>query len=304
MNRNLLQTVVRHAEVLAASPSRASDAELLERFTGSKDEAAFAEIVRRHGPMVWAVCRHTLTEAADADDAFQATFLALVRSAHTIRTGSAVGGWLHGVAVRVCTKVRRGAVRRRQREQKVACPEADRPVPDSTWDGLLAAVHEEVQKLPEAERTAFVLCDLEGVRQPDAAERLGWKLGTLSGRLTRARQRLLERLTSRGLAPALAAGGLGVGVATACAAAIPGWGQPRGTGVQPAATVPDDLVHNAVVLSRAGDAVPPVILKLVTGVVPMSRTKLFAAAVFAVGGLAVGSGLMATADAQTPFVVN
>ena len=286
MNRTLLQTVVRHAEALAAPTPTAPDAELLTAFVGSQDAEAFAELVRRHGPMVWAVCRHTLTDPDDADDAFQATFLALVRSARSIRTGAAVGGWLHGVAVRVCTKLRRSEARRRQREHKAACPEADRPIPDSTWDGLLSAVHEEVQNLPEAERTAFVLCDLEGVRQPDAAERLGWKLGTLSGRLTKARQRLLERLTSRGLTPALVAGGLGIG-ATSHAA------------------VPDDLVHNVVVLSKAGGAVPQAILKLVTGVVPMSRTKLFVAAAVAAGGLSLGFGgaLLNSADAQTPDVV-
>jgi RNA polymerase sigma factor (sigma-70 family) len=285
MNRNLLQTVVRHAEALAVAPSAAPDAQLLERFARHSDNTAFAELVRRHGPMVWAVCRHTLTDPTDADDAFQATFLALVRSAKRIRSGAAVGGWLHGVAVRVCAKLRRGEARRRQREHKVACPEADQPVPESTWDELLAAVHEEVQNLPDGERTAFVLCDLEGVRQPDAAERLGWKLGTLSGRLTKARQHLLQRLTRRGLTPALAAGGLAVG----------------GTSQ---AMVPEGLVHQVVELSSAGGAVPAAIHKLAIGVVPMSRTKLFAAAVFAAGGLGLGFGSswLATADAQSPAV--
>src|SRR5687768_6706877 len=107
MNRTLLQTVVRQAEALAAPPARAADAELVAAFAGSKDADAFAELVRRHGPMVWAACRHMLGDPADADDAFQATFLALIRSAHRIRAGAAVGGWLHGVAVRVCTMARR-----------------------------------------------------------------------------------------------------------------------------------------------------------------------------------------------------
>ncbi|MBY0513535.1 MAG: sigma-70 family RNA polymerase sigma factor, partial [Gemmataceae bacterium] len=158
-------------------------------------------MLRRHGPMVWAVCRQLLSGTADAEDAFLAAFLALVRSARSIRDTAAVGGWLHGVAVRVAKQLTRTAARRRRREQKTARGEPDRPVPDAAWEALLAAVHDEISRLPAPLRTAFVLCDLQGVRQPDAAGRLGWKPGTLTGRLTRARQLLLERLAGRGLAP-------------------------------------------------------------------------------------------------------
>jgi RNA polymerase sigma factor (sigma-70 family) len=230
--------------------------------------------------MVWAVCRHLLPDHADAEDAFQATFLALVRSAGTVRQPHAVAGWLHGVAVRVATKVKRSAVRRRQREHKAAGPEADRSVPGSTWDALLAAVHDEVQRLPEPLRAVFVLCDLEGVRQPDAAARLGWKAGTLTGRLARARQVLLERLASRGLAPALAGGTVGLGVATATAA------------------VPAGLTDKLMALTAAGGAVPPAVLKLVGEVTPMvlSRTKLAAAVLLVAGGL--GTLLYPAAVAQ------
>lgn len=289
MTGRLLQTVIRRAESLAAElgPDAVPDSELLARFAARRDEAAFAALVNRHGPMVWAVCRHLLLDPADAEDAFQATFLALVRSARKLPTGSAVGGWLHGVAVRSVAQLRRSAARRRQREERAARPEAGRPVPDSAWDALVAALHQEVQRLPEALRTAFVLCDLEGVRQPDAAARLGWKLGTLSGRLTKARQRLLERLAQRGIAPGLASGTLVVGAAATGGA------------------VPVGLAMRTKCLAVAAtEAVPPALWKLVLEVTPMTvnRMKLIAACVLLAGGLAAGLGpaLVATADAQGP----
>jgi RNA polymerase sigma factor (sigma-70 family) len=282
MSRSLLHLVMKHAEGLIASPEAEPDSELLLRFVRTRDEAAFAELLRRHGPMVWSVCRHSLSADADAEDAFQATFLALIRSASAVRSGPAIAGWLHGVAVRVAAKVKRSSVRRRQREQRAAGPEADRTVPEAAWEALLAAVHEEVQRLPAALRTAFVLCELEGVRQPEAAARLGWKAGTLSGRLTRARQLLLQRLSSRGLAPALAGGTLGLGVATATAAALPG-----------------ELTDKAMSLIHAGGAVSPVVLKLASEVMPMMiRTKLAAAAIVVAGGL--GTLLFPMAAAQQP----
>ena len=282
MSRSLLQLVLRQAEGLVANPGLESDSELLQRFVGTREETAFVELLRRHGPMVWAVCRHRLSDESDAEDAFQATFLALVRSASSVRNGNAVAAWLHGVAVKVATKAKRSAVRRRQREERVAGSEADRSVPEAAWDELLFAVHEEVQRLPDALRTAFVLCELEGVRQPEAAARLGWKPGTLTGRLTRARQLLLARLTSRGLAPALAGGTLSLGVVTATA------------------TMPNTLSDKALILWNAGEAVSPAILNLVREVIPMMaiRTKLAAAAIVLAGGL--GAVLFPLANAQQP----
>jgi RNA polymerase sigma factor (sigma-70 family) len=275
MNASTLQLALRQAEWLAAP-----DADLLRRFAATRDEPAFAELVRRHGPMVWGACRHLLPGHADAEDAFQATFLALARSAGSIHRAGAVGGWLHGVAVRAATKLKRSAARRRAREQRAAGGEADQSVPEASWEALLAAVHEEVQRLPDPLRTAFVLCDLEGVRQPDAAARLGWKPGTLTGRLTRARQLLLDRLTSRGLAPAAACGAVGLGVAAAAGA------------------VPARLVGKVVSLIRPGGAVPPVVLELVREVTPMalSWTKRVAAVALVAGG--IGAALFPMAQAQ------
>ena len=282
MSRSLLQLVLRQAEGLVANREVESDSDLLQRFVRAREETAFVELLRRHGPMIWAVCRHRLADESDAEDAFQATFLALVRSANSVRNGNAVAAWLHGVAVKVATKAKRSAVRRRQREERVAGSEADRSVPEAAWDELLFAVHEEVQRLPDALRTAFVLCELEGVRQPEAAARLGWKPGTLTGRLTRARQLLLARLTSRGLAPALAGGTLSLGVVTATA------------------TMPNTLSDKALILWNAGEAVSPAILNLLREVTPMMaiRTKLAAAAIVLAGGL--GAVLFPLANAQQP----
>jgi len=179
------------------------DADLLREFARSGDEAAFAELQRRHGPLVWAACR-TMLSPADAEDAFQATFLTLIRSAGSVKRGAAVGAWLHGVAVKVAFRIRRTRAALRKREIRVARPEAEQPVSDGSWERLLAAVHEEVEKLPTAMRDAFVLCDLQGVSQPEAAKRLGCPLGSLSGRLSQARAKLASRLQSRGIAPTVA----------------------------------------------------------------------------------------------------
>src|SRR5262245_38349588 len=141
-----LRTILRHAAAVASQTGRgpATDAALLARFRGSRDEAAFSELVNRYGRLVWAVCRNLLSIEADAADAFQAVFLALVQHSERIRDGSKLGPWLHGVAFRVCSKARRQSIRRQQRERAVAGSESERAVPDSAWDAALAAVHEEV----------------------------------------------------------------------------------------------------------------------------------------------------------------
>ena len=284
MSRSRLEAVLRHTACLIAQPETASDAELLRRFTDGRDEIAFAVLVARHGPMVWAVCRNLLPHDPDAEDAFQATFLALVRGANKVRAADRLAGWLHGVAVRVALKARRAAAHRRKREQAAAGAEAGKPVPDGAWDDLLAAVHEEVQALPEALRSAFVLCGLEGVRQQDAAARLGCTPGTLTTRLTRARQRLLAGLARRGIAPAAAAGAVGVAATTGAAA-------------------PAAITAHAVDLVRSVGPISPTVLYLAQGVIDMNtRAKWLAAALLAAVGLSatVGTAVVSNAPAQRP----
>ena len=280
MGVSLLNLVLRQAESLGAGFSSESDGELLRRFLGTRDDAAFSELLRRHGPMVWGVCRHSLLCHAEAEDAFQATFLALIRSGASVRRGEAVAGWLHGVALRICLKIKRAAARRRHHERNGSRREADRTVPDAAWTTLLAAVHEEVQALPETMRAAFVLCELEGVSQPDAAKQLGIKSGTLTSRLTRARQRLIERLAGRGLAPAAAGGALTLGVATVCPA------------------MPHGIVGKAMSLLSAGEAVSPAILNLASQVTPMTAIRLKLAAATMALAAGVGAVLFPASGAQ------
>jgi RNA polymerase sigma factor (sigma-70 family) len=288
VKRSFLDSVLRGAEALAARDPVGTlpDPDLLRRFAAGRDPSAFAVLVRRHGPLVWGVCRNLLPADADAEDAFQATFLALVRSAGGIRRTEALGGWLHGVAYRVALKARRSAARRKKREVVAAVPEPDSPVPDAAWDELQAAVHEELCRLPDKLRLPFVLCGLQGRSQKEAAEVLGWKVGTVSGRLSEARRRLLDRLARRG-----------VPVGVAVGAAVLG-------GVAGRAAVPHAL--SVKVLSAAGKpaAVSPSVLSLARGVTPvyLTRTKMIAAGVVLAGLLTtgIGTGLLSTAGAQAP----
>jgi RNA polymerase sigma factor (sigma-70 family) len=168
---------------------------LLGRVAAGRDGAAFDALVERHGRLVWAVCR--LLAGPDAEDAFQATFLVLFRNAGRVRRPDSLGAWLHGVAYRVALKARRAARRRAERERMSAVPDRSAPVPDSAWDRALAAVHEEVARLPEALRVPFVLCCLDGRTVTEAAGHLGWKVTTLSARLGRAKEVLLGRMQAR-----------------------------------------------------------------------------------------------------------
>src|SRR5262249_14259999 len=174
------------------------DRQLLDQFAARGDEAAFAALVARHGPMVLRVCRRVLRHEQDAEDAFQATFLVLARHTGSIRKREALAEWVHGVADRTAMRAKRSAARRRNREARLrAVP--PRAAPGPTWDEVQAALDEELRCLPEAFRQAFVLCVLEGKSVPEAAADLGCKPGTLSSRLTRARQQLRRRLTRRGI---------------------------------------------------------------------------------------------------------
>jgi RNA polymerase sigma factor (sigma-70 family) len=193
-----LGTVLSHLHMLARG-SDLSDSELVERYFNGHDEAAFATLVKRFGNMVWGVCRHVLSCEQDAEDAFQATFLILARKASSIRKADALGGWLHGVAYRSAMKAKTQAARRRAHEKQAAPLPRPKADSETAWRELQAMLDEELQRLPDHYRAPFVLCCLEGNSKAEAARRLGWKEGTVSSRLARARKRLQDRLMSRGV---------------------------------------------------------------------------------------------------------
>ena len=179
-----------------------SDGQLLTRFIDDRDPDAFEVLVARHGPMVLSVCRGVLRDPSDAEDAFQATFLVMLKKAGTIRGRHALGGWLYQVAHRVAIQANIGAARRRTHEKEAGQMAAAMTSSGSNpADELLRSLHDEVARLPEKQRLALVLCDMEGKTQTQAARELDWSERTLRRRLAEARERLRARLARRGLVP-------------------------------------------------------------------------------------------------------
>ena len=189
-----MTTVIQHLRrtVLSRNAATLSDGQFLDCFLTHREEAAFAALVRRHGPMVFGVCRRVLTDLHDAEDAFQATFLVLVRKAASIWPRDQVGPWLHGVAYRTASKARCRAARRRIVEKRASAAMArsgERAITESdaaVWRDLRPLIDAELQRLPEAYRAPVVLCDLEGTSRGKAAQRLGVPEGTISSRLAPA----------------------------------------------------------------------------------------------------------------------
>lgn len=282
---------------VAALPD-ATDGELVTRFAETRDDDAFAELVRRHGPMVLATCRRVLyPDVTTADDAFQAAFLVLATKAASVSPPERVGAWLHGVAALVARKARTWA----RKVAPSAPADLDRVVAptlsiDPDASDLRAKIDDVLAGLPSKYRAAVVLCDLEQRSRKEAASLLGWSEGALSGRLARARKLLADRLARRGVA--LPAAGLGVLLpASAALAHVP---------VQLAAST----VRTAA-LAAAGasiEAVPASVAALAQGVSTMhSATKTLLFAGLTAAGLALGGvglyALTAAPPAPAPALV-
>src|SRR4051794_19657421 len=264
-----------------------SDGQLLERFATRHDEAAeaaFAALVERHGPMVFGVCRRVLNDPHDAQDAFQATFLVLVRKARAVRNRESLASWLYGVASRVSAHARSASARRREVER--SSPPA-RGLTDKGPDtGRDDDLWGEVDRLPGDLRAAVVLCYLEGLTHEQAAARLGWPVGTVRSRLARARDRLRSRLTRRGLAP---------GAALVAPLAVRAPAIPLEL-VEP--TVKAAMLHAACDAAEAG-LVSGSAAALTEGVLRtmlIVKLKSAAAVLFAAGSLAAGAAAYAYQD--------
>jgi RNA polymerase sigma factor (sigma-70 family) len=255
------------------------DGQLLARYAAARDEAAFAALVARHGPMVLATCRAVLRHDHDVEDAFQATFLVLAKKARSVRAGDALGGWLHRVAYRVSVQASADARRRRRREAEASAMTSLHTEPTGPEPDVAAIVHEEVDRLPEKHRLPVVLCDLEGLTYEQAAGRLRWTVPALRCRLARARQQLHGRLTRRGLT----AGALGIVLAGSTAGAR--------------AAVPPALARAAVTAATGGTASATAAALAATLIRTMAMTRLTiaaaglvaAAALVSIGSVVIGS---------------
>jgi RNA polymerase sigma factor (sigma-70 family) len=267
-----LSDLVHHLGRVASREGLAhlADGELLRRFAADRDPLAFEALVWRHGAMVLGVCGRVLGRGGDADDAFQATFLVLVRHARAVRSGESLAGWLYRVARRVSVRAARGRVLRAGRERLAARPEAVF-ADEAEWSDWRAFLDREVERLPARYRDAFILCHIEGRAHEDAARELGCPLGTLHSRLARAKERLRTRLAAVGAALPAAAGVASARLVTATVAAAV------------------ELADGSVV------ATSPAAVALSQGVwKPMSmiKTKFVLAAALAVAAAGSGVGLL------------
>jgi RNA polymerase sigma factor (sigma-70 family) len=199
--QSLVHAVRRRA---ALDPAAGSDSELLSRFVQTRDPSAFELMVWRHGAMVEAVCRRILGRSAEVEDAFQATFMALLKQANSIRRESSAAPWLHRVALRASMRLQRAAERRLRREQRSARRQSVKP-PDPDSFELGTILHEEIDRLPDRFRLPVITCLLEGRSVAEASRLLEVPKGTILSRLSRARDRLRRTLIKRGVAPVIAA---------------------------------------------------------------------------------------------------
>jgi RNA polymerase sigma factor (sigma-70 family) len=270
----------------------ASDAQLLARFIDQRDEVAFEALVRRHGPMVFGVCRRVLHCEHDAEDAFQAAFLVLVRKAASIRSRELLANWLFGVAYKTALKARALAARRRARETQVTdMPEPVAVPQEDLWQELQPLLDRELSRLPDKYRIPVLLCELQGMTRKEAARQLTLAEGTLSSRLARAKAMLAKRLARHGLAVSGAALGLALA-------------ENRASAWVPAALVAS--TSKAAGLLAAGQAltagaVSPNVAALTEGVVKamfLTRLKTITAMLVLLTAVGGGIGLFCSATSR------
>jgi RNA polymerase sigma factor (sigma-70 family) len=300
---------VRHPRPFGAEGVEAmSDEQLLARFLGGDaetGEAAFRAIVLRHGPMVLGVCRHVLGGLHDAEDAFQATFLVLARKAGSIRDGRVLGRWLYEVGFRMAVRARANEKRRQTHERQgaeMSSPPADN---EAQIRDVRPVLHEEVNRLPEKYRTPVVLCYLEGKTNEEVAQALGWPVGTVKGRLSRAREILRSRLSRRGVALSAALLLLSLSLDSAAADEAPaplidrtvetGMRVARGRPAAPGAVSPGALL---LMKEHIAAATTVALLSVTAKVLLVAATLALAA--FGVGQVSGGDGLLPDFPSPSP----
>jgi RNA polymerase sigma factor (sigma-70 family) len=281
-----LASVLRSLRGVAAASAAVPDAELVQRFAAVGDASAFELLVWRHGPMVLGVCRRVLRQEQDAEDAFQAAFLALARKAGSVGRRGSVGGWLYRVAHRIALDARERAARRRHRERAAGRRAEAAGVPDPAAEAggreLWRVLDDELGRLPERCREAFVLCCLEGRSGPEAARELGCAAKAVESRLARARARLRAGLARRGLLPPAVLTAAALCPATAKAGLPP-----------PLVAAALRTVALAGGRAATGAAVSAHVLSLTEGVLRtmlVSKLKAVGAVVLAAGVIGAGAG--------------
>ena len=260
-----------------------TDGQLVERFAAGDGEAsdlAFAALVERHGPMVLRVCRGVLFDPHDTQDAFQATFLVLVKKARGLWVRDSLGPWLHSVAYRTASCARLAAARRHRHERCAA--ELRKEAQVEVHDDLGRVLHEEIERLPERFRAPLVLCDLEGRSHEQAARHLGWPVGTVKSRQARGRERLRDRLRRRGIVPQAAVLGTAL--------------RPDGASALISPRLVDSTIKAAIQMTRVRAIVPGTAISLAQGVLrSMSITQWLkvASVLVVLGATTSGVGLLA-----------
>lgn len=274
----MIAVVMRHLQQMPGVADAESDEALLRRLVETKSESDFSLLVQKHGSMVWGVCRNLLPNEEDAEDAFQAVFLALFKSASRIRDKQNPGAWLHGVAVRLCVTARSRAAKRKNHEARAASEKPKATEQFDPWHDQSLLVHQAIAELPAKEKAIFVDCVLQGQTQTEVARRMKLKINTVSGLLSRARKRLQTRLKGAHLASTMAM--LCVSSASAGTPAI--------------------LSLAACRIPAGLDSLSPSIVTLSQSLleIPMKKFLLASVLVTAIGLAGVGSKFLSTADGQ------
>ena len=289
MSTAAVRGVVRELGLAVDSSSPEADAALLTRYARDRDNAAFAELLRRHGPVVLGVCRRILSSPHDAEDAFQAVFLVLAKRPEAIRPAGQVGNWLYGVAVRTANKAKVAAARRWRREMASVMASRERQRPESCVGSsqdqaeLRSIIDAELSRLPQKYRAVIVLCDLGGKTRAEAARELRCPEGTVAARLHHGRKLLADLLTRRGISVP----------ASALAAILGREAVAADLGSRTLAAA------EAFASGAASSAVPPTVLTLAEGMLrTMTTAKIKLMSVMLASLLLTGGGILWAASGR------